>query len=74
VNHLLVSGVLAAPSGLVKVSKAARAHWVNELRIRRRFGRAPLIEMNPLRESDVRRLIASARATVKDGEWFFIQR
>jgi hypothetical protein len=48
--------------------------WLKELRFRRRFGGAPLIEMNPLNEDEVKRFIAPARVTINEREWFLIQR
>lgn len=71
---LLICQIAAPPQGVSRLRTQFGPRWLKELRFKRRFGNAPLIEMNPLPESEVRQLIPPARVAVKEGEWFFIQR
>lgn len=73
-NGLLICQIAAPPRGISKLRTQFGPRWLKELRFRRRFGSAPLIEMNPLHERAVSGLIAPARVAGREGEWFLIQR
>jgi SAM-dependent methyltransferase len=72
-DGLLICQIAAPPQGVSRIRTQFGPRWFKTLRFRRRFGRAPLIEMNPLHETEVRKLIAPARVAATEGEWFFIQ-
>lgn len=71
---LLIFQIAAPPRGLAKLRTQFGPRWLKELRFKRRFGSAPLIEMNPMHESEVRQAIAPAGVAFRDGEYFYIQR
>ena len=70
----VVACQIAAPArGIARLRTQFGPRWFKEMRFSRRYGRAPLIEMNPLREEEVRKIIAPARITAVEGEWFLMQ-
>ena len=73
-DGLLMCQIAAPPQGLARLRTQFGPRWLKELRFKRRYGSAPLIEMNPLPESEVRQLIAPARVAFRDGEYFYIRR
>jgi 2-polyprenyl-3-methyl-5-hydroxy-6-metoxy-1,4-benzoquinol methylase len=73
-DGLLMCQIAAPPQGLAKLRTQFGPRWLKELRFKRRYGSAPLIEMNPMHESVVREVIAPARVAFRDGEYFYIRR
>ncbi len=73
-DGVLICQIAAPPRGIAKLRTQFGPRWLSELRFRRRFGSAPMIEMNPLHEREVSELIAPAWVAVREGEWFLIQR
>ena len=65
--------IAAPPRGMSRVRTQFGPRWLKELRFRRRFGKAPLIEMNPLSAGQVSQLIAPAQVVAQEGEWFFLR-
>jgi 2-polyprenyl-3-methyl-5-hydroxy-6-metoxy-1,4-benzoquinol methylase len=65
--------IAAPPKGMSRVRTQFGPRWLKELRFRRRYGSAPLIEMNPLSEQRVREIVAPARVAARAGEWYFLQ-
>jgi 2-polyprenyl-3-methyl-5-hydroxy-6-metoxy-1,4-benzoquinol methylase len=65
--------IAAPPKGISRVRTQFGPRWLKELRFRRRYGSAPLIEMNPLSEQRVREMIAPGRVAATVGEWYFLQ-
>lgn len=61
------------PKGISRVRTQFGPRWLKELRFRRRYGSAPLIEMNPLSEQTVREMVAPGRVAARVGEWYFLQ-
>jgi len=72
-DGLLICQIAEPPSGIRKLRTQFGPRWLKELRFKRRYGSAPLIEMNPLSEREVGQLIAPANVVAREGEWFFIQ-
>ena len=73
-NGLLIIQIAAPPRGVFRLRTQFGPRWFKELRFRRRYGKAPLIEMNPLSEQSVRQMIAPTRVTARQGEWYFVRR
>ena len=72
-DGLLICQIAAPPQGLARVRTQFGPRWLKELRFKRRYGSAPLIEMNPMHESQVAQVIAPARVAFRDGEYFYIR-
>lgn len=72
-DGLVICQIAAPPSGVRRLRTQFGPRWLKELRFRRRYGNAPLIEMNPMSEADVRRSVAPAEIAHREGEWFFIR-
>lgn len=72
-DGLLAIQIAAPRGGVARLRTQFGPRWFKELRFRRRYGSAPLIEMNPLSPDQVRNAIAPARVVAREGEWFFFR-
>lgn len=72
-NGVAAIQIASPPRGIRRIRNQFGPRWLKELRFRRRYGNAPLIEMNPLSEQRVRTIVAPARVATKVGEWYFLQ-
>jgi 2-polyprenyl-3-methyl-5-hydroxy-6-metoxy-1,4-benzoquinol methylase len=72
-DGLAMIQIAAPPTGIRRMRTQFGPRWLKELRFRRRFGTAPLIEMNPLSEERVREIVAPGRVGARQGEWYFLQ-
>ena len=71
---LLACQVSPPITGLRRYRTRLVPRWLKERRFKRRFGGAPLIEMNPLSRNDVAGAVAPASIKLVDGEMYFITR
>lgn len=72
-DGLVICQIAQPPRGLSRIRTQFGPRWLKTLRFRRRYGDAPLIEMNPLHENEVAQQIAPGRIAAREGEWYFIQ-
>jgi ubiquinone/menaquinone biosynthesis C-methylase UbiE len=71
---LIVCQIPAPPHGIAGLRRKLVPRWLSELKFRLSYRNAPLIEMNPLPDSTVKRWVEPAQVVAKEDEWFFIQR
>lgn len=73
-NGVIACQIPQPQPGIHGLRRRLAPRLLKALRFKLRYGNdAPLIEMNPLPELEVRRLIEPAQVVAREAEWFFIQ-
>jgi SAM-dependent methyltransferase len=72
-NGVIACQIPQPQPGLQGLRRRLAPRLLKALKFKLRYGNdAPLIEMNPLPEPEVKRLIEPAQLVAHEGEWFFI--